>query len=99
MPELDEHATALGMNRVCDALPARDLFVTVDSRRAPVAAAGRRDRRRLREDESAVRGALTIVLEVQITWHSARPLGAEAAQGGHHNAVFERDRADLDRGE
>lgn len=46
-----EHAPALGMDRVRDALPALDLFVTVDSRRAPVAATGREDCRRLCEDQ------------------------------------------------
>src|ERR1700733_12486538 len=92
VPELDEHAPALGMDRVRDALPADDLFVAVDPRRAPVAAAGGRDRRRFREDQPAIRGTLAVVFEVQIARRAARPLGAEAAQGGHDDAVLERDR-------
>jgi hypothetical protein len=99
MPELGEHVAALGMHRVCDALPACDLLVAINPRSAPVSPRRRRDGGRLREDEPAIRSTLAIVLQHQVARHAARPLGTETAQGRHHDAMLERDRPDLHGGE
>src|SRR4051812_24538387 len=99
MPELGEHVAAFGMHRVCDALPACALLVAINPRGAPVAPRRRRDGGRLREDEPAVRGTLTIVLLHQVARHTTRPLGTETAHGRHHDAMPERDCPDLHGGE
>src|SRR5215472_13161921 len=99
MPELGEHVAALDMHRICDALPACDLLVAINPRSAPVTARRRRDGGRLREDEPAGRRTLTIIFQHQVARHTARPLGTQTAQGRHHDAMLERDRPDLRRGE
>ena len=61
VPKLDEHVTAVGMDRICNPFPTRHLLIAVETRCAAVAAARRRDRRRFCENQPAVRGTLAIV--------------------------------------
>ena len=95
MPELHDDLAALGVNRVGDLLPARDLFFAVDARRVEVALAFGRNLRALGDDQPGA-GALLVVRDHQRGGHLVRA-GTVAGEWCHHDAVGGGDIAEMDR--
>src|SRR5262249_58376801 len=97
MPELQHYAAATGMDCTGHAFPACDLLGAVDTRRADIALALRRDLGCFRDDESGA-GPLGVIQRAQRGGHVA---GARAAssQGRHDNTVRQRERSYFDGGE
>jgi hypothetical protein len=60
-----------------------------------VAARAWRDRRRFGDNKPAAGCALVVILEHQITRNAASRLGAQPAQGRHHDTMAERQPPDL----
>ena len=80
VPELREDGAAFGVDRIRDALPPGDLLVGVKPRRVVVASRRERNRGRLGDDQSTIRGALRVIFELQVTGNASPRLGAQAAQ-------------------
>ena len=97
--ELGEHVAALGVNRVGDASPAGGVLIAEERGRPGVAAAERRDRRRLGDDQPAFRRPLAVILHHQIAWDAGLLMGPQPTQRRHDYAVLERDRPDSHRRE
>ncbi len=98
MPKLEKNEAALGMNGIRDTPPAGDLSIGIDARRHGVAISLAGNRRCLRDDETSLRGALLVIAHHQAAWDVAN-LGPHAGQRGHHHAVGNGIRADLNERE
>ena len=88
---IGEHAAALRVDGARDVLPAGDLLVRIQSRRAKPSPARNRNRSPFRDDESAFRSALRVIFEHQLPGNIAGLFGLRTCQGRDHNAVRERD--------
>ena len=95
MPELDEDASAALMHAVGDLAPALDLLLRIDAGRVLVALALLRDLARL-GDQKAGGGALAVIVDRERARHHAGRHRAVARQRRHHQAVRQRDRAELE---
>ncbi len=98
MPQLGEHAAALGVDRVGHRLPASDLRIGIEAGRTEPAARRGRDRGGFADDQPALGGALAVVGSHERAGDVAGLAGARAGQRGHDDAVAQCDGADLDRG-
>jgi hypothetical protein len=98
VPQLLEDAAALGVDRVGDALPSRDLIIRVDTRRPGITVAAGRDRRRFGHDQAAVGRALGVVFDHEVAGNVAG-IGAHPRQRRHHDAMGQSIGADLGRHE
>jgi hypothetical protein len=96
VPQLHEDAPALRMDGIRDLLPAGDVRVLVDARRAEIAAAVVRDVGRFGDDEPALRSALTVVLQHDAA-RAVVGVGAQARGWCVHDAMLQRVRSDPDR--
>ena len=96
MPELLHDPAAAGMHRIGDRAPSRDLAVVVDARRAGIAVALARDRRRLRDEEAARGRALRVVFTHQRVGQVTET-GPHPGQRRHDDAMAELDRAHAPR--
>src|SRR5262249_24140760 len=90
VPELREKVCSLS-----DAFPACHMFVGVETGRMIVAARGRRDRCRFRDDQPAVRCTLSIILELRVARNAGPRLSPQAAHRRHDNAMLKRNLPDL----
>ena len=95
MPDLQEDAPALGVNRIRDHPPACDLLRRVDSRGVLIALGLRRDLRRLGDDQPGT-GALSVIFGGMRS--GDQPGGsAVTGQGGHDDPVGQFQRAKIIR--
>ena len=85
MPQLQEDAPALGMDRIGDLAPSGDLFGRIDAGRVLIALCLRRYLRRLGDDQSRGR-ALRVIFGRMGSGHQALR-GAVAGQRCHDDAV------------
>ena len=92
----DDEAAAL-VHRVGDPAPAGDLLGRDDAGLARIGLAFRARVGALRDDESRGR-TLAVVLHDEIVRHAVGS-GAHTGEGGHHHAVAEGERAEMDGGE
>jgi hypothetical protein len=86
MPQLQENPATLGMDRISDTPPSGALTLRIDAGRLAIAVAADRDRRRLGNDEAAVRRALGIVFDHHVARNVAR-IGAHPCQRRHHDTM------------
>ena len=97
VPELQENAAALGVHGGGDLLPAGDLLVGIDAWGVRVAMAAGRDCGRLGDDQAGA-GALGVVFGHQVR-RDVGTFGAATGQGGHQDAIRQRERTDFKRRE
>ena len=97
MPNLIKDEAALGVNRVSDELPACDLFIGPNARRAGIADGGRRNIGGFRNLQAALGGALAVVNGIHLLRDSAGLARAQARQWGHDHTVGEGEGANLER--
>ena len=95
VPELQENAPALGVDRGGDLLPTGDLLVGVDAWGIRVAMAAGRDRGRLSDDQAGA-GALGVIFGHQVR-RDVGPFGATTGQRSHQDAVRQREGTDFER--
>jgi len=95
VPQLQGDLAAGAMHGLGHPLPAGDLRLAMDARRARIAVRLGTDRRRLGEDQTGA-GALPVILGHQRRGHVARPR-AIARQRRHHDAVSQLDGAEAGR--
>ena len=96
--DLYEDARAFRVNRVGDFLPGVDMGIRLDAGRAEIATAVVRRMRAFRNEQSALRRALAVILD----HHRARAVVGVGAQTRHrrmHDAVRQLQRADPRRRE
>ena len=94
--KLDEHDAALAMDRVRDAPPAFHLLVAPDARSDVVRMLRRRHCGGLGNDHTAVGCTLGVTFPHHRCQNHTRPLCAKPAERREHEAMPERDGADLD---
>ncbi len=99
VPQLEEDQPTLRMDSVGDQPPPCDLLVTVNPRCSGKSLPGRADLRRLGDQQPARRGALRVVLRVQLTGNVPRLLSAHAGQRWKHHPVRQLEPTYLQRGE
>src|ERR1700678_1169462 len=97
MPELEENQAALGMHGFGDVAPSPDLRFRIDARGAGIAASRRHDRRGLGDDQTARRGALTVIFGVELPRREARSFRPNVRQGRRQVAMMEAEETDLQR--
>src|SRR5690606_23052408 len=96
VPKLQEDLPALVVDGTHHALPAFDLGRRVDARRRGRPLAGGQYLARLGDDQAAGGGALAVVAGIEFIGNVARPGGAHPGQRRHHDAVRQRERAELE---
>jgi len=90
-----EDMPALGVNRVGNAPPARNMFGRVQAGREQIAVS-RRARVDALADDQPGGGALPVIFHVQVGGHTVQSR-ALARHRGHRHAVLERDAAERQR--
>ena len=99
VPELGEDVAAFGADGGDDFFPGFDLLVGVEAGCSEPAACGGGDGGGFGDDEAAVGGALAVVFGHESVGDVAGLGGAGARERRHDDAMFERERTDLDGSE
>src|SRR5580704_11284796 len=87
MPKLQEDLSTLGMDDIGDSLPSRHLLVGVNTWRTKITPSGNRHGGSLGDNETTFGGALTVILDHEISGDVARLIRTHSRERCHDHAV------------